>query len=61
MDRGGLRGPSGAEEDLQWLVNQGQADRAAATILLRQLEAQKASRDAEGTQFKESAQAKAGC
>jgi hypothetical protein len=40
-------------EDLQWLVNQGQADMATATVLVRQLEAQKASRDAEGTQFKE--------
>jgi hypothetical protein len=41
-------------EDLQWLVNQGQADIAAATATVRQLEAQKASRDAEGTQFKDS-------
>src|SRR5437867_2564068 len=41
-------------EDLQWLVNQGQADIAAATVLVRQLEAQKASRGAEGMQFKES-------
>ena len=41
-------------EDLQWLVNQGQADIAAATAVVRQLEAQKASRGAEGTQFKES-------
>jgi hypothetical protein len=41
-------------EDLQWLVNQGQADVAAATVVVRQLEAQKASRGAEGTQFKES-------
>jgi hypothetical protein len=40
-------------EDLQWLVNQGQADIAAATALVRQLEAQKTSRDAEGTQFRE--------
>ncbi len=41
-------------EDLQWLVNQGQADIAAATVQVCQLETQKASRDAEGTQFKES-------
>ena len=41
-------------EDLQWLVNQGQADIAAATVVVRQFEAQTASRDAEGTQFKES-------
>jgi hypothetical protein len=41
-------------EDLQWLVNQGQADIAAATVVVRQLEALKASRGAEGTQFKES-------
>jgi hypothetical protein len=40
-------------EDLQWLVNQGQAEVAAATLAVRQLEAQKASRGAEGTQFKE--------
>ena len=41
-------------EDLQWLVTQGQTDIAAATLATRQLEAQKASRGAEGTQFKES-------
>src|SRR5947199_1385013 len=41
-------------EDLQWLVNQGQTDIATATLTLRQLETQKASRGAEGTQFKKS-------
>jgi hypothetical protein len=41
-------------EDLQWLVNQGQADIAAAKAVVRQSEAEKASRDAEGTQFGES-------
>src|SRR4051812_27561487 len=41
-------------EDLKWLVNQGQTDIAAATLVVRQLETQKASRGAEGTQFKES-------
>jgi hypothetical protein len=41
-------------EDLQWLVNQGQADIAAATVVVRQFEAQKASRGADGTEFKES-------
>ncbi len=41
-------------EDLQWLLTQGQADVAAATLAVRQLEAQQASRGAEGTQFKES-------
>jgi hypothetical protein len=40
-------------EDLQWLVTQGQADVAAAALTVRQLEAQQASRGAEGTQFKE--------
>lgn len=40
-------------EDLQWLVNQGQAEVAAAMLVMRQLETQKASRGAEGTQFKE--------
>src|SRR5262249_55668788 len=40
-------------EDLQWLVTQGQADIATAALAVRQLEAQKASRGAEGTQFKE--------
>ena len=41
-------------EDLQWLVTQGQADVAVAALAVRQLEAQQASRGAEGTQFKES-------
>jgi hypothetical protein len=41
-------------EDLQWLVNQGKADIAAARAVVRQFEAQKASRGAEGIQFKES-------
>jgi hypothetical protein len=41
-------------DDLTWLVTQGQTDIAAATLAMRQLEAQKASRGAEGTQFKES-------
>ena len=41
-------------EDLKWLVNQGQTDIAAATLAVRQFETQKASRGAEGTQFKES-------
>jgi hypothetical protein len=40
-------------EDLQWLVNQGQAEAAGVALTVRQLEAQKASRGAEGTQFKE--------
>ena len=40
-------------EDLQWLATQGQADLAAAGLAVRQLEAQEASREAEGTQFKE--------
>jgi hypothetical protein len=40
-------------EDLQWLVTQGQADVASAALNVRQLEAQQASRGAEGTQFKE--------
>lgn len=40
-------------EDLQWLVTQGQADIAAASLAVRQFEAQHASRGAEGTQFKE--------
>jgi hypothetical protein len=42
-----------ATEDLKWLVDQGQADIAAATLGVRQLEAFKSSRGAEGTQFKE--------
>jgi hypothetical protein len=46
-----FRWPS--REDLQWLVTQGQADLAAATLSVRQLEAQQASRGAEGKQFKE--------
>jgi len=41
-------------DDLQWLVTQGQTDIAAATLMVRQFEAQKASRGAEGMQFKES-------
>ena len=41
-------------EDLQWLVTQGQTDIAAAALAMRQFEAQKASRGAEGTLFKES-------
>ncbi len=41
-------------EDLQWLVNQGQTDIAAAALVVRQFETQKASRGAEGTRFKES-------
>jgi hypothetical protein len=40
-------------EDLQWLVSQGKADIAAAALAVRQLEALKSSRGAEGTQFKE--------
>jgi hypothetical protein len=40
-------------EDLQWLVTQGQADIASAALVVRQLEAQQASCEAEGTQFKE--------
>jgi hypothetical protein len=40
-------------EDLQWLVNQGKADTTAAELTVRQLETLKASRGAEGTQFKE--------
>jgi hypothetical protein len=40
-------------EDLQWLVTQGQADAATAASAVRQLEAQQASREAEGTQFRE--------
>ena len=35
-------------------MNQGQADIAAATVVVRQLEGQKASRGAEGTQFRDS-------
>jgi hypothetical protein len=41
-------------EDLRWLVTQGQTDIAAATVVVRQLEALKASGGVEGTQFKES-------
>jgi hypothetical protein len=41
-------------EDLQRLVTQGQTDIATATLTMRQAETQKASRGAEGTQFKES-------
>jgi hypothetical protein len=42
-----------SSEDLSWLVRQGQADLTAAVQVLRTLEAQKASREAEGTQFRE--------
>jgi hypothetical protein len=40
-------------EDLQWLVAQGQADVTAAQLTVRQQQALQASRDADGTQFRE--------
>lgn len=40
-------------EHLQWLVTQGRADIAAASLQVRQMEALQASRGAEGAQFKE--------
>lgn len=40
-------------EDLRWLVDQGKADITAAELTVRQLEAQKSLRGAEGTQFRD--------